>query len=960
VAVLATGMTTLVAQPSPKDQAAPPPALALALAADAENPPPPKVVLKPAREGDTVTLNLGDIKTKAPLPGVELKVRIGGKETSTATSDAQGHFSLKLPSPLPKMLGVRASKDGYAPVILSVIHPAFEDPFPLSYDLAMVPIAPISGIVRDEDGKPVSGVEVTPTFWNSSLAARNREQFDVEHSVKTDDQGHWQNDVMPSAIGFRRFSSISLRFTRAGFQMVEKSGNTPEEAIGRDGILVLPKGLSIPGRVVDNAGKPIKGASITLRHPDRFGDNILPLATSDAGGLFQLEGVPPGELLMTTRVDGYAPDLRRVKVAKGIPSSEIRLSSGRTIRGLVQDDKGKPIGHVTIYLDGWRGERASDFRIESGADGRFVWEHAPDDAIWLDVMTEGFLPARSQEVGPKENEKSFTLHRIPSARGTVVDAETGRPIESFRIIPGSEGRNGAPTYWDRGHDRAQVSGKYEIKFTESASSGRRLRVEAEGYRPEVSRRFLDREERVEINFTLRKESGVSGIVQLPDGSPLAGAEILQIGTSQPAFLTNGHTQPNNDHRVVKSGHDGHFMLPTEEPPYTLLALHDRGFAELRVEKAGSTTPPMTVEPWGRVEGTLRIGSKPGAAQDIHLLYERQGDSTQAIPFFSGRATTDASGRFVFERALPGKGSVARSIPLGRMRTGYSHSTPVQIRANQTTRVAIGGVGRPLIGRVVMPADRNAPVDWSFGLGSIMTKPSLSQRLGLLATRSYTAKIEPDGTFRTEDVEPGSYTLILSLEAPPSNPNGLGFNNNNLGAARREFDIPTRPGGRSDDPFDLGTIELVPSKPQKVIKVSEVAPTFQVETLDGTLLSLADYRGRFVLLDFWATWCGPCLKQTPHLKAAFEEFGKDDRFAMIGLSLDESRDRPKEYVEKNALGWTQGYLGPWAKSKVPEDFGVTGIPSIWLIGPDGRVVARDLDGTGIKEAVADALSSTASK
>ncbi len=76
--------------------------------------------------------------------------------------------------------------------------------------------------------------------------------------------------------------------------------------------------------------------------------------------------------------------------------------------------------------------------------------------------------------------------------------------------------------------------------------------------------------------------------------------------------------------------------------------------------------------------------------------------------------------------------------------------------------------------------------------------------------------------------------------------------------------------------------------------------------------------------------------------------------MIGLSLDQSKEAPKVYAEKNGLRWTQGFLGDWSQTKLPEAYGVNGIPAIWPIGPDGKVVAKDLRGKGILKAVAKAL------
>ena len=112
--------------------------------------------------------------------------------------------------------------------------------------------------------------------------------------------------------------------------------------------------------------------------------------------------------------------------------------------------------------------------------------------------------------------------------------------------------------------------------------------------------------------------------------------------------------------------------------------------------------------------------------------------------------------------------------------------------------------------------------------------------------------------------------------------------------------------------------------------------------------------KYVLLDFWATWCGPCTGETPNLKAVFEQYGKRDDFVMMGLSLDQDKEKPIAYAKEKGTGWIDGFLGDWGKDEVTKKYGVRGIPSIWLIGPDGKVVAKGLRGEGILEAVRTVL------
>lgn len=147
---------------------------------------------------------------------------------------------------------------------------------------------------------------------------------------------------------------------------------------------------------------------------------------------------------------------------------------------------------------------------------------------------------------------------------------------------------------------------------------------------------------------------------------------------------------------------------------------------------------------------------------------------------------------------------------------------------------------------------------------------------------------------------------------------------------------------------------VVSRGQPSDQVGQMAPPFAVKTCDGRDLKLEDYKGKYVLLDFWATWCGPCRGETPNLKAVYEKYGKRDDFVMIGLSLDKETDKPLAYAKENGCEWVDGFLGDWGKDEVTKKYNVHGIPSIWLIGPEGKVLSNGLRGENIMQAVAAVL------
>lgn len=114
--------------------------------------------------------------------------------------------------------------------------------------------------------------------------------------------------------------------------------------------------------------------------------------------------------------------------------------------------------------------------------------------------------------------------------------------------------------------------------------------------------------------------------------------------------------------------------------------------------------------------------------------------------------------------------------------------------------------------------------------------------------------------------------------------------------------------------------------------ARMAPPFSVTTVDGRKISMDDLQGKVVLLDFWATWCGPCREALPHIQQVAKKF-KDEPLVILSVSLDSDEPAWKEFIEKHEMGWPQyrdgGFTGPVSKI-----FGVTAIPHTFTVDADG--------------------------
>lgn len=127
-----------------------------------------------------------------------------------------------------------------------------------------------------------------------------------------------------------------------------------------------------------------------------------------------------------------------------------------------------------------------------------------------------------------------------------------------------------------------------------------------------------------------------------------------------------------------------------------------------------------------------------------------------------------------------------------------------------------------------------------------------------------------------------------------------------------------------------------------------APDFEEFMLDGvTKMKLSDLRGKVVLIDFWASWCGPCRKENPNVVKTYEKY-KDAGFTVMSVSLDRDRASWKAAIDKDGLKWPNHVsdLGHWA-SKVPQIYQVRGIPFTVLIDKEGKIIKTNLRGEALE-------------
>lgn len=144
-------------------------------------------------------------------------------------------------------------------------------------------------------------------------------------------------------------------------------------------------------------------------------------------------------------------------------------------------------------------------------------------------------------------------------------------------------------------------------------------------------------------------------------------------------------------------------------------------------------------------------------------------------------------------------------------------------------------------------------------------------------------------------------------------------------------------------------------PFEKVVVGKPAPGISGNDVSGNPQKLSDFQGKYVLVDFWASWCYWCRLETPTLIKAHEMFD-EDQFVILGVSFDMDHEKWKAAIEEDESHWNQIVVSLDERKRINKEYSFTGIPHIMLVGPDGTVLARELRGEKIIEAIKEHLKS----
>lgn len=891
-------------------------------------------------------------------------------------TNADGEANIVIPHRL-RILRIWPSKAGYVPQFVNFAEGTHEEGrlIPDEYEFRLQPAHRLSGLVVDAAGNPISGakvevrVDVPEPFWGANPEPMISTWLATgEDAVATDEDGRWEITNAPGPKEGADYS-FRLQVTHPDFagdmrwgELQEQQGITTEQLRAGTARLTMDRGVAITGLITGPDGEPVtKG--LVIWHDGPFNAPGVNETQIDEQGRYETLKLKPGEYPVTVVAPGYAPDQRKVQVSQSLPDVDFQLKPGHPIRLEFVDQSGNPVPEVQIRIGRWRGTEAiynykhsnvleSGIPRQANQDGVYEWSWAPADTVTYVISATGY---DVKEVALVAKEEPHRIELAPLIRifGNVVDAESGEPIERFRVIPVKAFR---PEFYSTDFQGGRIAhgkdGVYEIQMNSHGQSGNRyrVRIEAEGYRTAFGQKTLAvGDPPLQENFKLERAPALVGRVLDPNGNQVNEFTVaVGTPTTSPQFSVD---RPDSNFGVafpVQGANE--FRLPATFEPRRIRVFNDSGFAEV-LRQPDELIGTINLEPWASVSGRLVQDGQPIPNEWIyfHPLAERTLTEARFQDSFS--AKTDPNGYFRFDRLPPMKGTVKAYLgPWRESVLTSSKSVPLDLKPGDNVEVSLGGEGATITGRVVATGRSNDELSKQWSLNYLVSRdrgvayPSDAQPLGFgasgpldpawlrqpyfawwLATReNHFVKLAGDGRLRIHGVGPGAYDLVIQLYEQPA------------GCLVETIGEKVIPVTITEDDIATGQVEMGDIEVACRIgpRVGADMRAFEFIDSSGQVRLINDMSGRYVLFHVWASWCGPCLETMPQVKSTVEQYS-DDPLTVVGLNVDKDSAAAKALAQEGGWSWAQNYLGD--DSDMMRQLAVSSVPAYYLIGPDGKLI-----------------------
>jgi thiol-disulfide isomerase/thioredoxin len=140
---------------------------------------------------------------------------------------------------------------------------------------------------------------------------------------------------------------------------------------------------------------------------------------------------------------------------------------------------------------------------------------------------------------------------------------------------------------------------------------------------------------------------------------------------------------------------------------------------------------------------------------------------------------------------------------------------------------------------------------------------------------------------------------------------------------------------------------------KVTAIGQISPEIEMPDPNGQIIKLSSLRGKYVLVDFWAKWCGPCRRENPNVVKAYQKY-KDKGFEVFGVSLDRTKEDWVQAIKEDELTWTHVSDLKYFDSQAANDYNITAIPFSILLDPEGKIIAKNLRGAALDKKLEEIL------